>query len=377
MFGRRITLFKLLGFAVHIDLSWLIIAALVAWSLAQGLFPFHYEGLSEPAYWLMGIAGAAGLFLSIVFHELFHSLVARRFGLPMKGITLFIFGGVAEMDDEPPSPKAEFFMAIAGPLSSIALAFLFFAVISVAGGLLPPAVYGVIDYLAFLNLILAGFNLVPAFPLDGGRVLRSALWQWKKNLRWATRIAARIGSGFGVFLIAVGLLNVVFGNLIGGVWQFLIGMFLRNAAQASYRQVLVRRALEGETVARFMKKDPVTAPASLSLRDLVEDYIFAYHFKMYPVMEGGELVGCITTRQVKDVPREEWDRRTVGEVANRCSAENTVGPDMDAVKALSVMSRSGNSRLLVVDRGRLVGVITLKDIMGFLAVKLDLDEYGP
>jgi Zn-dependent protease len=375
MFGKRITLFKLLGFEVHIDLSWFIIALLVTWSLAKGLFPSYYQNLAPATYLWMGLCGAAGLFFSIVFHELCHSLVARRFGLPMKGITLFVFGGVAEMSEEPSSAKAEFLMAIAGPLSSILLGLILSVVSALVGGILSTPVIGVIDYLAFINLILAAFNLLPAFPLDGGRVLRAALWQWKKNLRWATRIAARIGTGFGILLILLGIFNVITGRIIGGIWQFMIGMFLRNAAQMSYQQVLIRKALEGETVQHFMKKDPVTAPSSISLKDLVEDYVYNYHFKMYPVVEGGTLIGCITTRQVKETPRDQWALRTVGDVASRCSSENTIEPAADALKALSVMSKTGNSRLMVVDDGRLVGIITLKDIMGFLSVKLELDEY--
>jgi Zn-dependent protease len=374
MFGKRFTLFKILGFSVHMDLSWLIIALLVTWSLAQGFFPYRYEGLSALTYWTMGVAGAAGLFFSIIFHELCHSLVARRFGLPMKGITLFVFGGVAEMDEEPPSPKSEFFMAIAGPLSSIALGLTLAAVAATTKEMLPLTVYGVIYYLAYLNLILAAFNLVPAFPLDGGRVLRSALWHWKKDLRRATRLAAQIGSGFALFLMFIGVVNVVTGSVIGGVWQFMIGMFLRGAAQASYQQVMVRRALEGQTVAHLMKKDPVAVPAGITLRDLVENYIYTYHYKMYPVMEDQELVGCISTRQVKEVSRSEWDRRTVGELAVACSPQNSIAPDTDAVKALSVMNRTGNSRLMVVDKGRLVGILSLKDVLALLAVKMDLGE---
>jgi Zn-dependent protease/predicted transcriptional regulator len=374
MFGRRFKLFKILGFAVNIDLSWLIVALLVTWSLAHGYFPAQYAGLSTPTYWAMGVAGAAGLFFSIVFHEFFHSLVARRFGLPMKGITLFVFGGVAEMYEEPKSPKAEFFMAIAGPLSSVALGLAVLAAGKAAESLLPPTVYAVIEYLALLNFILAGFNLVPAFPLDGGRVLRSALWYWKKDLRWATRWATQSGSGFGAVLMLFGALNVIRGDVISGLWQFLIGMFLRGAAQTSYQQVMIRTVLEGETVARLMKKDPVTVPAGISLRELVEEYVYAHHYKLYPVMEGQELVGCISTRQVKEVPREEWERRTVGATSLRCSPQNAIAPDTDAVQALSVMNKTGNSRLLVVDKGRLVGIISLKDILALLAVKLDLGE---
>jgi Zn-dependent protease/predicted transcriptional regulator len=324
----------------------------------------------------MGVAGAAGLFFSIVFHEFFHSLVARRFGLSMKGITLFVFGGVAEMYEEPKSPKAEFFMAIAGPLSSVALGLAFAAVGKAVESLLPLTVYGVIEYLALLNLILAGFNLVPAFPLDGGRVLRSALWYWKKDLRWATRWATQSGSGFGALLMLFGTLNVIMGDVISGLWQFMIGMFLRSAAQTSYQQVMIRKVLEGETVARLMKKEPVTVPAGISLRELVENYVYVHHYKMYPVMEGQELAGCITTRQVKEVPRNEWERRTVREAALRCTPQNAIAPDTDAVQALSVMNRTGNSRLLVVDKGLLVGIISLKDILALLAVKLDLGEGG-
>jgi Zn-dependent protease/predicted transcriptional regulator len=375
MFGKRITLFKLLGFEVHIDMSWLIIALLITWSLAKGLFPSNYQDLPPATYLWMGLCGAAGMFFSIVFHELCHSLVARRFGLPIKGITLFIFGGVAEMSDEPSSAKAEFLMAIAGPLSSILLALMFYVVTSLDGEVLSIPVIGVIEYLVAINLILAAFNLLPAFPLDGGRVLRSALWQWKKNLRWATRVASRIGEGFGILLILFGIFNVIMGRIIGGIWQFMIGMFLRNAAQMSYKQVLIRKALEGETVKHFMKKDPVTAPSSISIKELVEDYIYNYHFKMYPVVEGGELIGCITSREVKDIPREQWTRRTVGNVASRCSPQNTTDPAADALKALSIMSRTGNSRLMVVENGRLVGIITLKDIMRFISLKLELDEY--
>ena len=269
MFGNRIKLFKLLGFEVRVDWSWIIIAVLIAWSLSKGLFPSYYKNLSTQTYWWMGIIGALGLFLSIIVHEFSHSLVARRYGLPMKGITLFIFGGVAEMEDEPPSAKVEFMMAIAGPLSSILIALIFYG-IHAAGkqaGLAEP-INGVVGYLAWINAILAGFNLLPAFPLDGGRVLRSILWGVKKNLRWATYISSRIGSGFGILLIVLGVIQVFRGNFIGGMWWFLIGMFLQGAAKASYQQLLTRRALEGEPISRFMKSDAVTVPPSSRLKAL-------------------------------------------------------------------------------------------------------------
>ncbi|MBW1916830.1 MAG: site-2 protease family protein [Deltaproteobacteria bacterium] len=375
MLQNRITLFKLLGFEVRIDVSWIIIAVLVTWSLSVGLFPYLYENLSPRTYWTMGIVGALGLFISIIIHEFSHSLVARRYGIQMKGITLFIFGGVAEMEEEPPNPRAEFMMAIAGPIASIVLCLVFYGIHNY--GLKSNwavSINGVIRYLAMINGILAAFNLLPAFPLDGGRVLRSLLWGWKNNLRWATRISSKIGSGFGIALIFMAVLQVLNGNFIAGMWWFLIGMFLRGAAQMSYQRVLTRQTLEGEPVRRFMHSDPITVPPSTTVTELVEDYVYKYHFKMFPVVDNGKLLGCITTKQIKALPREEWSRKTVGEVANRCSDQNTISPETDAIQALALMSRGENSRLMVTEKGRLVGILSLKDLLGFLSLKVELED---
>jgi Zn-dependent protease len=375
MFGRSFKLFTLFGFEVKIDLSWIIIAVLVTWSLAAGFFPYLYKDFSTETYWAMGVIGALGLFLSVILHEFSHSLVARRLGLPMKGITLFIFGGVAEMSDEPPNAKVEFLMAIAGPLSSLAIAgvcYLIYLGATSAGWPLP--VIGVIYYLAYINVLLAIFNILPAFPLDGGRVLRSILWGIKQDLRWATRVSAAVGSAFGILLIVLGVLQFIRGNFIGGLWLFLIGLFIRNAAQMSYQQVLVRNALKGEPVRRFMNPHPVTAPGSISVEQLVEDYIYKYHHKMFPVVDDGHLAGCISTRQIKEVPRENWSQETVGRLASQCSLENTISPDTDALKALSMMNQTGNSRLLIVEGDKLLGVLTLKDMMKFLSLKVELEQ---
>ncbi len=373
MFGRSITLFKLFGFAVRIDFTWIFIAVLVTWSLATGLFPQKSPGLGAVTYWVMGGAGALGLFLSIIFHELCHSLVARRFGLVMSGITLFIFGGVAEMTDEPPSPKAEFLMAGAGPLSSLVLGGVAFGVHQLLAGSAGTAVLAVFDYLALINVLLALFNLIPAFPLDGGRMLRAVLWGRKGNIKWATRVTSSIGSGFGMVLIILGVLAFIRGNFIFGIWWFMIGMFLRGAAGQSYRQLVLRRALEGEPVRRFMSGDPVTVDPDTYVRDLVEHYIYRTHHKLYPVVDDGRLQGCVTLDRVKEIPREKWDWTRVGELASGCSEENTVGPEVDAMEALTRMRRHGVSRLMVVDNGKLVGILSLKDLVGFLSMKVELD----
>jgi Zn-dependent protease/predicted transcriptional regulator len=374
MFNRKFKLFKLLGFEVGLEPSWIIIAILIVWSLSTGFFPFQIKNLSTQTYWMMGIIGAIGLFLSIVAHEFTHSMVARKHGVPMKGITLFIFGGVAEMGDEPPSANAEFQIAVVGPLSSIAIALIFYAInkLGMQAGW-PQPVNGVVAYLAMINGFLAVFNLVPAFPLDGGRILRSILWGWRKNLRWATRISASIGTGFGIFLIVLGVLRVLSGNFIGGMWIFLIGMFIQNAAKMSYQQLITRKALEGEPLKRFMNTEPVTVPSSITVEQLVEEYVYRYHFKLFPVVNNHKLLGCVTTKQIKETPREEWASKSAGDLTIRCSEENTITPDVDSVEALSAMRHSNASRLMVVEGDKLVGIIALKDMLEFLSLKIELD----
>jgi Zn-dependent protease/CBS domain-containing protein len=374
MIGKKLVLFELLGFKVQADVSWIFLALLVTWSLALGLFPYWYEGLPAATYWWMGIAGAIGLFASLILHELSHSLVARHYGLQIKGITLFIFGGVAEMEEEPQSAKSEFLMAIAGPIASFSLA-LFFHLIALTGAqALPNPVLGVVEYLAFINMILGGFNLVPAFPLDGGRAFRAAMWHFKGNLRQATQSASRMGQGFGVLLMVLGVLQLVlYGNFVGGMWWFLIGLFLRTAALASYQQLLTRRIFEGEPVRRFMSADPVAVTPWLTIEDFVESFVYQYHYDLFPVVEDDRLLGCVGIREVKALPREEWPRRRVADILAPSTAENTVDAETDAVKAMAIMRQSGNSRLMVVEGERLVGVLVLKDMLELFALKLDLE----
>ena len=378
MFGKRFTLFTVFGFAIRADLSWLVILTLVVWSLASGVFPEAYPGHTVGTYILMGLAGALGLFASVVVHELCHSLVARRYGLAMEGITLFIFGGVAEMTEEPPNPKTEFMMALAGPVASLVI-----GVVAVAAAFLAsasawwPAGVVTLRWIGFINILLAVFNLIPGYPLDGGRILRSILWHIKGRLRWATRIASRVGEVLGLLLIGFGLVSLLTSNPVGGMWDILIGWFLWVAARQGYQQVLVRQALAGEPVQRLMTAEPVTVPPTASLEQLVNDYVYRFHHKMFPVVDDGRLAGCITTREVREVPRAEWASRTVGEVARACEAGNTIAAGSDALAALGQMSRTGVSRLMVVDGQRLAGIVSLKDLMGFLARKLELEGDEP
>lgn len=355
-------------------MSWLLIAALVIWSFATNYFPAEVRHLPTGAYFLMGAGVAVGLLFSIVFHEMSHCLVAKQQGIAIQGITLFLFGGVAEMEHEPPSPKSEFLMTIAGPLASLVLAIVFW----VAAGFFPTrgpgrAIEAVLGYLMVMNLGLAIFNMIPAFPLDGGRILRSLLWGWKGDLRWATGIATSLGSGFGVILIVAGMLLVI-NQQWGGIWWVVMGMFVRYAAQMSYQQMLVRRGLEGEPVRKFMRENPVTVAANVDLRDFVENYVYRHHYKMFPVIEEGRLRGCATTSALKSIPAEQWPQKTVADILQLCSDENTIAPDADAMSALSKMNRAKASRLMVAQNGELKGILSLKDLLDFLSLKMELEE---
>lgn len=378
MFGRSLKLFTLLGFDIKVDGSWVFLAALVTWSLGTQYFPQAYEGFDTRTYWTMGAAGAFGLFGSIIFHELAHSVVARVFGMRIKGITLFIFGGVAELEDEPPSAVAEFLVAIAGPLSSLFLAWAAFRVVDIANPgdaavATPPL--AVIGYLGFINLLLAIFNMLPAFPLDGGRAFRAALWWYTGNMQRATSIAARVGSFFGLLFIVLGIYSAMFaGNMIGGMWWILIGLFLRGAAGAARVTETTRRYMQGEPVARFMVRDPVVVPPHIDLQSVVDDYLQHRFHDVYPVVgDDGVALGLLHSKTINKMSRKDLDQTHVQDVMEPLGATNMIAPELDAILAINLMNRVGNARLLVVNNGYLVGIVTLRDMLRLLELKINLD----
>ena len=375
MFTHRIKLFSLFGFKVWIDASWLLIGGLIAWTLADAVFPTDLPGLPAATYWSMGLAAAIGLLFSIVFHETAHSVVARHFGIEMRGITLFVFGGVAEMPGEPESPRAEFLMALAGPVSSLLLAVALFAVsglIETLDG--PQTVTTVVGYVALLNAVLGIFNLAPAFPLDGGRMLRAALWAWRRDIVRATRIAARVGDVFGLLLIVLGVFAVLRGNLIGGVWQLLIGMFIRTAAAASFQHTMTQRLLADVSVAQVMTPNPVAVPPDVTITRFIEDYVYRYHHREFPVARRGTLLGRVGTKEIAAIDRHFWPGTKVVAAAQPITPSDTIAPECGMLEAMAQLSSSQSSHLFVVSGDRLVGVVSRRDLMELLSAKLELSS---
>lgn len=373
MFGRNVRLFRIFGFSVRVNISWAFLAILIALSLARGFFPALYAGWPEATYWWMAAAGIVGVFFSIVIHELSHSIAARAFGMEMKGITLFLFGGIAEMEREPPSPKAEFIMAIAGPAISFVLAILFFlSAAAIEGGGDPSPTSAVIEYLGWLNVVLAVFNLVPAFPLDGGRALRAGLWAMRNDLHWATKWASNIGAVFGLILIFGGILMALTGGFVQGLWWFLIGMFIRAAAISAYQELEARRVMRGVTAGDLMQAVKSVSP-DLTIDDLVENNIYEFQQTIFPVCEDGTLIGVVGVRQLRDIPRSERTMRRVRDIMVPVDNSAFIAPEQDAIDAIrALQSRDGDSLIVARDK-RPVGVISQNDIMKLLTLKMSLE----
>lgn len=374
MFSNSVKLFDIFGFQIKVDPSWLIIAALIVWSLSSGYFPQEVPDLHNSDYLALAVVAMLGLFAGLILHELAHSLVARRFGLGVGGITLFLFGGVAELEQEPESAGSEFWIAIAGPLMSFALAALFWvATGAVTASGASGGLVALFEYLAAINLILALFNLLPAFPLDGGRVLRAALWRAKGDLLAATRTASLAGSAFGYALVALGLFALFSGqSIIGSLWPVLIGLFLAGAARATYQQMLTRRALVGRKVGDLMTRAVHTTGPDRTVRDLVEDVMLAHGVGFVPVIEDGRALGYVDTGTVRGIDRDNWDAARVEDVFVALTPEMRSSSREPLEQLLKRISQSGRRKFIVEDGRRFAGVVTLSDLVAHIEVLRDL-----
>jgi len=353
-----------MGIPIRIHFSWLIVFGLITWLLSSRYFPQVTPDLPFVSYWVSGVLAALLLFASVAFHELAHSWVAQRYRLKIESITLFIFGGVAQLKGEPPHPRAEFWIAVAGPLSSFFLsALFFFLMMNTEGG--PKALF---SYLTRLNLILGIFNLIPGFPMDGGRVLRSIIWGKKKDYFYATQKASSVGRGIALFLIFFGLFSIFTGGS-GGIWLMFIGWFLYSAAQASYQQATLQEILSGIKVKDIMVREMQTLDPSISLDEAVDRYFLRFGYGGFPVMDQGRFLGILTLKEVKNVPRQDWGRVKVSDVYVPHERRWEVSPEADVMKALELMIKEDKGRIVVTEKDKIIGLITRNGIARYVQIK--------
>lgn len=365
----RLQVARVLGIPVFIHFSWLIIFALITWTLATGYFPAASPDLPTLSYWVKGLVASLLFFASIFLHEMGHAAVALRHGVPIRSITLFVFGGVAEMEKDASDGRTELKIAIAGPIVSLLLAGLFGSV--AASGVLGEAGGSVARYLALINFVLALFNLVPAFPLDGGRLLRGLLWR-RQGKAEATRIAAGAGTLFAFFLMAVGVLQLLSGQGIAGVWYILIGWFLQEASAGAYRGVQLDLALEGVRVRDAMLTEIATLPAGISLAEAAHDHFMHTGYGGYPVVRGDEVVGLLCLRDILRRPPEERTTTSVQAAMTPLAPDIAVLPDEPLQAAIAKMAQRGTGRLLVIEGGRLVGFLPMSAIVRQLRIREQL-----
>jgi Zn-dependent protease/CBS domain-containing protein len=363
--GGNFSIGRFGGIEVRINWSLLAVFALIVWSLADGVFPSQNPGLSHGDYLAMAFVAALLFFASILLHELGHSWVARREGIEVDSITLWLFGGVSQFKGRFTSAGAEFRIAIAGPLVSIVLGVVF---VLIALAHLPSAVDGVAAWLGYINLILAVFNLLPALPLDGGRVLTSALWRAKGDFAWATRVASEIGQGFGYLFIALGLAMFIFQGSFSGAWLAFIGWYLLQAARSEARYVATEQALEGLRVRDLMVPDPVTVEGDSTIGRFMDDVAWSHRFTTYPVLEGARPIGLLAFASVAAIPRSDWDTRRVRDTMISLDQVPLLTEDEKAVDALAELSAPTANRGLVVDNGHLAGLLSITDLARALEV---------
>jgi Zn-dependent protease/CBS domain-containing protein len=359
--GSSISLGRIAGIRIGVNWSWLVVFGLITWSLSESIFPDQNPGLSHGTYIAMSIVASVFFFTSLLLHELGHAFQARKEGMQIDGITLWLFGGVAKFRGMFPSAGAELRIAIAGPLVSLALGAVF--VLAAWRLALPDVVDGVAAWLGYINLVLLLFNLLPALPLDGGRVLRAILWLLKGDFAWATVVAANIGRAFGGLMIGGGIFLVIFESAFSGAWLAFIGLFLLQAAGSELRFAAARRALGGLRVRDLMVREPITVRPDLTLRELMHQLVSSGQYTTYPVVDHGRAIGLFPLSSVADVPRGEWDTRTVRDFMLPRDRVPVLHEDEELIEALQELGggevRSG---LVVEDGDRLVGLVSIVDL---------------
>jgi len=367
---RGISLGRVLGIPIELDYSWFLIFALIAWTLAAGTFPSEFKNWSTAEYWLVGIAATIVFFLSLVLHELGHSIVARHYGISVSSIKLFVFGGVSQIETEPPSAKVEFLMAVVGPLVSFALAGVF-AGLGLAFASVTPLL-ALAKYLAYINGALGLFNLIPGFPLDGGRVFRAMVWGITNNLRRATVIAGNLGRFIGFLLILLGVYQVFTGNFVNGLWIGFIGWFLENAAMSQVRQQRLHDLLAGRKVSQAMSTNYTSILPNTTIQALVDHQVLDKGQRSFVVQEGTRVEGLLTLHDIKDLPRAEWPMTTASQAMIPLAQVRRIQPDEELWAAIEEMNHDGVNQLPVMTDGHIEGMLRREDIISYLRNLRDL-----
>ncbi|MFQ6058915.1 MAG: site-2 protease family protein [Anaerolineae bacterium] len=371
MMRNTLSLGRVFGIEIKLDYSWFIIFALLAWSLAGHYFPRIHPGWPVGTYWAMGLVTALFFFASVVAHELAHSFVSQAHGVPVRDITLFIFGGAAQISEEPRSARAEFLMALAGPATSLVIAALF-GLLWLVSLPVSPLLHALASWLAWINVALALFNLIPGFPLDGGRVFRAILWAVTGNLRRATQIATGLGRLVAYGFIFWGIWQIFGGNWADGLWIGFIGWFLENAATASYRRVALQEMLAGHTAREVMMTDCPRIARGLTLDALVDQVVLPSGRRCFPVMEDDQVFGLLTLHLIKKVPRERWATSRVEDVMIPLAQLKWVRPDDELTTILDRMTAEDINQFPVMDAGRLLGMVARDNVLAFIRTRAEL-----
>jgi Zn-dependent protease len=369
--GNSLRLGRVFGIEIKLDYSWFIVFILVTWSLAGQYFPGMYPSWPAGVYWAMGVITAVLFFSSVLVHELAHSLVSKASGVPVRDITLFIFGGAAQISEEPKTAGREFLMALVGPLTSLVVA-AFFGLLWLIGGVLSPYLRALSFWLAGINVSLGLFNLIPGFPLDGGRVFRAIVWAITGDLRRATRIATGLGRMVAFGFILVGLWQFFGGNWANGLWTAFIGWFLENAATVSNRRLALRDMLAGHTAREVMTSECQSVPCGLTLDAFVHAVLLHSGRRCFPVQEGGQLQGLLTLHRIKKVPRGQWENTRVEEVMIPQAELKTVGPDDELNAVFDRMTAEDVNQFLVLDEGQLLGMVARDKLLRFIRTQAEL-----
>lgn len=366
------------GIDIKLHWSWALILLLLTYQLAVGYFPAFVPGESVVLYWVLGVIAAVIFFISVLLHELSHSFMARARGYKVSDIVLFIFGGVSNIEEEPKKAGDEFLIAVVGPLMSFLIAAICFGLMQLVT---PPVrtvganIAATLQYLALINVLLGLFNMIPGFPLDGGRVLRSIVWALTRNFQTATRVAGLIGQLVAYGFIFWGLYRTFVEGDFGGLWIAFIGWFLLNAAQQSVSGVAVREAFRGVTIGQVMEPAPPTIQPQHTLAHLLSSFILPYNLRAVPVADSsGKLVGIVTLGDIKEVPQDEWGIATVGQYMTGLDKLSVVSPNEGLDRALQSLQGGDFDQLPVVDQnGQLAGILTRAHLIRWLQIREELD----